>query len=593
MATTLDWHRYYGKSWSGAIVPESFAHPAKFSCALIRRIYAHTFERGWLKPGDTVLDPFAGVALGALEAMRRGLHWVGVELERNFCDMGQGCECTGISKADWVRFHGRWQKGRYLDGRHWCPRCMAQVKQIAGERRNGRVIPFPRWPRESTQAPSQLTLGLDVPRAQTASYRRNSGKIPSTHAHHYQGNLERWHELGLKGSAVLLQGDSRELARVVAEVGALVSSPPYARDRVHQPGTFHKEAFSDPNKCGRNAQAFTMIDYGESDGQLANLPEGNFAAAISSPPFGEGETRDRTPVQPGDIADCITRAYTQDRQGTTEGNLAALLTDEAGLAAAISSPPHAAGCQHTGGDDPQSQHIQGGEYRTLGIAGAISSPPYAESLASDDPDKRKGLYRDPKRRNDRTLTAEYGQSEGQLGQMRDDGFGAAVSSPPYEGSEGSPSLGSVNKDDWGNNGHDIVARRGLSANYGSSNGQLGHTEGDTFWSAARTIVEQAYHALRPGAVAIWVCKDFVRDKQRVPFCDQWRRLCEACGFETLEWIRAWLVENRGAQYTLDGKLDERKIERKGFFRRLAEKKGSPRIDYEVVLVMRKGAAHAR
>jgi len=109
----------------------------------------------------------------------------------------------------------------------------------------------------------------------------------------------------------------------------------------------------------------------------------------------------------------------------------------------------------------------------------------------------------------------------------------------------------------------------------------------TFWGAARAILLQCHHVLAPGGVAIWVVKDFVRNKKRVDFTGQWRALCEACGFETVEVIRAWLVEDRGAQFTLGGELEERQVERKSFFRRLAERKGSPRIDYEVVLITRK------
>jgi len=40
-----------------------------------------------------------------------------------------------------------------------------------------------------------------------------------------------------------------------------------------------------------------------------------------------------------------------------------------------------------------------------------------------------------------------------------------VTSPPYAENPGTPSLGSVNKDDWGNEGKDIVARRGLERGY--------------------------------------------------------------------------------------------------------------------------------
>lgn len=85
-----DWRNLYGESWKGLITDEAFAHPAKFSRALIRKIYTHLIEDGFLKPGDTVLDPFGGVALGGHDAMRLGLHWVGCELEAKFHALGNG-----------------------------------------------------------------------------------------------------------------------------------------------------------------------------------------------------------------------------------------------------------------------------------------------------------------------------------------------------------------------------------------------------------------------------------------------------------------------------------------------------------------------
>lgn len=80
----LNWHGLYNESWQGEIVPEAFAHPAKFSRALIRQIYRYLLEEGHIKPGDHIVDPFGGVALGALDAMRNGLHWYGKELEPRF-----------------------------------------------------------------------------------------------------------------------------------------------------------------------------------------------------------------------------------------------------------------------------------------------------------------------------------------------------------------------------------------------------------------------------------------------------------------------------------------------------------------------------
>lgn len=224
------------------------------------------------------------------------------------------------------------------------------------------------------------------------------------------------------------------------------------------------------------------------------------------------------------------------------------------------------------------------------IQAAISSPPYVESLASDNPDKRGGMFKtDPKRRNDKTLTATYGTSDGQLSAMKGEGFDGAISSPPYEGSlhlNESPENESVRLERKGL--HTSLkkitgASNGGNKGYGGTDGQLGESTGDTFWSAARTILEQTYSVLAPGACAIWVCKDFIRNKKRVPFSDQWAALCEAVGFKVIHRHRAWLVESYGSQFTLDGEEQVIEIRRVSFFRRLAEKKGSPKIEWEDVI----------
>ena len=340
----IDWRKCYGQRWSGIIVDEAFCHPAKFSRALIHRIYAHAFEQGWLKAGDSVADPFGGVALGALEAMRRGLHWRGCELELRFVELGQQ-------------------------------------------------------------------------------------------------NIDLWHERYSRqmpgwGSAVLVQGDSRELANVFAEAGVVVSSPPYATKQMGGGGDTTKTA------GGYRVLDAMKANYGHTPGQLGNMPEGDYDDVVSSPPF---------------------RGW------------------------------------HKGTVDRSSM-----------------IPPEEQRLG-------KGA------------------------------FTSAI----------------------------------ISDGYGHTPGQLGQESGDSFWSAARAIVGPCYQILRPGAVAIWVCKDFVRKGKIVPFCDQWLQLCQSVGFEPLEWVRAWLVEDRGAQYDIFGNLQKRTVERKSFFRRLAEQKGSPRIDHEVVIVVRK------
>lgn len=76
-----NWHNCYSSKWKGIATPESMRHPAKFSSKLIARIYDHLKTGGVITAGSFVLDPFAGVALGSLDANRIGVNWFGVEIE--------------------------------------------------------------------------------------------------------------------------------------------------------------------------------------------------------------------------------------------------------------------------------------------------------------------------------------------------------------------------------------------------------------------------------------------------------------------------------------------------------------------------------
>lgn len=441
---TSDWRGCYNDNWKAEITPASFAHPAKFSRGLIRRIYQHILTEGWVAPGDCIIDPFGGVSLGGLDAIKAGLNWLGVELEPKFVEMGNANIALWQAMADKAAAWG----------------------------------------------------------------------------------LNSW------GKAQLLQGDSRYLASVLAEmVGCAISSPPYTGDALgHDAG------------CVR-------LDAKEDERRAAN---------------GSGR---------------------RDGYGGTPGNLGTMV---------VSSPPYAESLEKRGGIDPdKSKHIGGPHSQmnnsdtrygqTSGQLGAmaVSSPPYAASLASDDPDKRGGLFKDPKRANDKTLTAEYGSTEGQLGAM-------AVSSPPYSGKaqEGRTSerdrrrLERLHPDLLGR--FDTCFRAGEE--YGANPDNLGNTNDNDFWLAARQVISQLRLVLRPDAHAMFVCKRFVRDGKIVEFSQQWAGMCQSLGFEMIHWHRAWLVEERGTQFTLEGEVKRSTKARKSFFRRLYENSHPENsIDWEDVL----------
>ena len=521
------WHGLYGEGWGNSIVPDAFSHPAKFRPALIRYIYDHMLGEGWLKPGDRVLDPFGGVALGALHAMHNGLHFVGVELEARFVALGN-------ANIDlWNERYGPlfpgWGTAVLLQG---------DSRKLLGVLR-GEVdgcVSSP--PYAETQINPGNALGLMSKRDRT---RGHTGDDSFTD-----------HGLDGYGATAAQLG-----AMPAGDFAAAVASPPYQesldrgtvnaaerRKLARSRGISNAEYISpiDMENIGKRSQP----DYGETVGQLGAMPEGEYQAAVSSPPFGAAETRDQSPYQGGFVGDMMGRAYTQSRQGETDGNL--------------------------GGMETKVQDFEA----------VVSSPPFEDAVGSDDPDKRGGLYRDPKRRGDVNLTATYGDTDGQLGAMRG-GFEGAVSSPPYEASRTDTEFQRQAANPEVN-----LSMPESTKGYGDSGIGRERTQAsiDTFWSAARTIVEQVYAVLAPGAHAVWITKRFVRDGEIVDFPGQWRQLCEAVGFVTLHEHHAMLGEDNGTQ--LGFFEDEHLVtERKSFFRRLAESKGSPPIDWETVWCMEK------
>lgn len=390
----IDWYGCYAESWQGEIVPEAFAHPAKYARGLIGRIYEHCLAQGYFKPGDTIGDPFGGVALGSIHAMLNGLHWRGVELEPKFVDLGN-------------------QNIKFWNGRYG---------------------------------------------------------------------------LLLKGTAVLVQGDSRQFLQHVAGIGGVVSSAPFGRN-VEPPRS------NDPTK-GKNGRSVIGLQYADNTpGQLGNMKEGDLKGLVSSPPY----------------VDAV--------DGSGEGP-----------GARYDHKTHK-------GENTQKQSSQ----------------------------------------------AEYGREPGNLGNMEAGELEGVVSSPPYT----SDALGHKGKASEIDIAKRLHARVNENSYADNTPGQLGNDSGDTFWQAASTIVAQCYESLKPGSYAAWVCGDFVRKGERVFFGRQWLQLCEAMGFESVEWITAWKQEPGPTQKGIFGDKDL-SIDRVSFFRRLANQKNPENaILNEDVIIVRK------
>jgi hypothetical protein len=85
-----------------------------------------------------------------------------------------------------------------------------------------------------------------------------------------------------------------------------------------------------------------------------------------------------------------------------------------------------------------------------------------------------------------------------------------------------------------------------------------------------------------------VTGDFVRDKKRVLFGEQWLALCESVGFEPVLWAVAWKAKTHGAQLDMFGEPVELKTSKVSFFRRLSNKNNpDAAIENEDVIMVRR------
>lgn len=468
------WQRCYEDSWDGFIVPEAFAHPAKFARGLISRIYLEMLAAGMLEAGDSVADPFGGIAGGGIIAAGLGLQWYGCELEEKFWKLGN--QNIEMHRALWEQF------------------------------------------------------GDPVP--------------------------------------VLVNGDSRKLRANLAGVipSAIVCSPPFAATQsgggLAKPDAVYLDGTKIGTNCGYQNQAF-------SDGNLASMTPGEVSAVVSSPPYSES------------VGTPLLGSVNKDDWGK-EGKS---ITTRRGLTGEYGVTPGQIGNLPAGTVDS-----------------VVSSPPYAESLKGDNTAKETAAESQAKRL---TPGGSLGQScrhagyggPGNLGNLPGGEVDAVVSSPPYEGSfDGGTAEGiEATHKRMRANGHSEKSIAKITAGshtaglgYGAAAGQLGNESGETFWHAARDIVQECHAILKPGGYAAFVVKAFVRNKSIVDFPGDWRKLCEACGFECAKEVRAMLVKEQRHPDLFGGEDHVKTTARKSFFRRLYESKYPENsIDWEIVQFFRR------
>lgn len=71
-----------GNIWNIAVAQNKTGHPAVFPYEIP---YRHI--QSWTNPGDLVLDPFMGSGTTALAALDLGRHYIGIEMNEEYCKM--------------------------------------------------------------------------------------------------------------------------------------------------------------------------------------------------------------------------------------------------------------------------------------------------------------------------------------------------------------------------------------------------------------------------------------------------------------------------------------------------------------------------
>lgn len=334
----------------------------------------------------------------------------------------------------------------------------------------------------------------------------------------------KWAHLGLPLPQIV-QGDSRNLRQIVAQATGCVSSPPFVESRESKDEAFIRKVQSD---------------------------------ALSGKTKGHGSTQQY-----------LDRAGTWEGYGSAPGQLGAMKAgDHAQVVGSITSPPYAESLKSE--TEVQTARKQ----ERIALAKALNDGRRLEAPSAGKAGMGGG----------------YGQSAGQLGAMPTGDLQqvvGAISSPPFEQSIANADSNGVGKGIEAQRARGEGPRAGrTAAEYGDTEGQVGQMQGGTYWEACRDVYAALYDVLIPNGVLCLVVKGYVKQGRLVDLPQQTLALLLALGYEHLETIHASLVKETRAT-NLFGEEDVKKSARKSFFRQLAEKRGAPPIDWETVLFVRK------
>ncbi len=317
----IDFRGCYDEGWKGLISEASFSHPAKAARGLIRKIFTHMEQQGWLPPRSRVLDVFGGIGTTSIEGASRGHECVSIELEERFYLLA--LENFALHQRVWeasgdplpVILHGDSRKAAELVRGYF-------AAVVSSPPYNG---PFS----QTHPGTAGGTRGIESPDGGFRRYGNTPGQLEGLP----DGNMDAvlssppYAETAITGQGNFQSAkcpDSQKANTVRAEgysADAVVGSPPFCDGSVGDKRPHGGMKTPIPH-TGTSPPG--IAHYGATDGQLGNLKEGDVDAVVSSPPFLGARAGTKASVETaggGPCAERINSVADGDRFGQTPGQL--------------------------------------------------------------------------------------------------------------------------------------------------------------------------------------------------------------------------------------------------------------------------------
>lgn len=337
-------------SWSMFFSAESVAHPAKMNLGMLEWIIEN-----YSKPGDLIMDMFAGTGSTLIMASRKGRDAIGVELEQHFID-------TMI-----VPNMKTSQSQTLLSGK---PGKIVIVK--GDSRRLDLIIPqainsIITSPPYGTKAFVDKQWMIDnMPKIEQRireGKTKGNPRSPEAEIKHLEKIKDTEHP------------DSIDNIDDYGQVDTIFSSPPYGQSVLFKSFKSEEDKLVYAKKLAvisnRSVKAALTnlnrwTDYGDDPNNLGNMEHGNIDTVISSPAYGAMLSK----RSGGDDRPEVMRRVMEEDWGYSPKMVEKILAGETNVGAFVTRRGY-----NYSGDDANIGNLPTGK-----IDSAISSPPYEGSL---------------------------------------------------------------------------------------------------------------------------------------------------------------------------------------------------------------------